>query len=94
MAKKKSSSWLLPEEETQEAAKSAIQKTTTSVPKPKPKPKKKMGRPKATEGETVKILVAEKTRSALRKLAALEEVTMIEYLELLINEEAKKKGIK
>ena len=88
MAKKKVSSWLPPAEETEQAAKKSITKTT-----PK-KPKNKGGRPRAVEGETIKVLIPEYSRSILRRIAAMDDTTMIEVMERLINDEAAKKGLK
>lgn len=86
--------WDFQEDAAEEAAKKVIQKTNHQRTKSKPKkPKAKMGRPRATEEKKVNILVAESTRSRLKKLAVLDDVTMIEYLEDLINKEATKRGI-
>lgn len=88
MAKKNSTTkWLPPEEETEKAAKSSIQKTSTQ------KPKKKMGRPKSTDEETTRTIIRVSTRNLLKKLAVLNDITMTEYLKELVDREAKKHGL-
>lgn len=83
MAKKKSNSWLVPEEVTEKAAKVAIQKTT---PAPKTE-KKKRGRPAVEKERSVRLVVTDKARNLLKKIAAIRETTMMEAMEEILERE-------
>lgn len=87
MAKKNKASWLPKESDIQSAAKTSIQKTSNLDT-----PKKKVGRPKAIKGDTIQVQVSVEARDWLKKLAIMEETTMMEYLTDLILKNAKDKG--
>lgn len=85
MAKKKSTnSWLVPEEDTQEAAKASIQKASTQ-------PVSKIGRPKGnTRGperrdeKLTRLLVKDADRKKLKTLASMMDETMIDAFSILV----------
>lgn len=74
-----------------DAAKSSIEKIEKIIPK---KPKKKMGRPRATEEPTTRILVTERTRDLAKIAATMERTTMLEYIEQLVKADCENRGIK
>ncbi|GEM_PF-4055655 len=95
MAKKKKMAWEFDDEEANDSAKSSIERTTSNTQRKAPKKTKvKLGRPKATEEPTTRVLVTEKTRALAKIAATMDQVTMLEYLEQLINADCTKRGIK
>ena len=90
MAKKKSSSWLVPEETTKEAAKEVIKKTV---------PKSKSGReegntrgPLKQEEAITRVAVKASDRKKLKALASLKGMTIIEYFTDLVEEAWQKRN--
>lgn len=95
MAKKQKMGWDFDDAEATDSAKSSIQRTTSNTKRVAPKkPKVKLGRPKATEEPTTRVLVTEKSRALAKIAATMERTTMLEYLEQLIKADCTKRGIK
>ncbi|MFK7979428.1 MAG: hypothetical protein AB8G86_05575 [Saprospiraceae bacterium] len=86
MAKKKS--WGINLDTAKDAAKASIRETTHS------EPKKKVGRPKTVIEKTAKVQIYEDARVLAKKVSAIEEVTMTDYMSDLIRRDAAAKGIK
>lgn len=93
MAKKNNASWLPPADATKSAAKKAIQKTS-NLETVKKKTGRPVGRPKAIKGETIQVQVSKEARDWAKKLAVMEETTMMEFITELILKEATERGFK
>lgn len=87
MAKKKS--WGINLDAAKSAAKDSIRETEHATPKKKPGPKKFIDME-----QVVLTQVTKDSRRLLKKIAAYEDVTMLEYISKLIATEAQKRNIK
>lgn len=85
MAKKKAPApWSINTNTAKKAAKSSIQEIKTTK---EPTKKEKRGRPAVEKEKAVRLVVTNKARNMLKKIAAIRETTMMEAMEDILEKE-------